>query len=268
MVSPASGLPGSWVLETVFPHLRESILLYPSCSTWTSLLSSGAAPELLCAPESWVLGDPRSPMVSGALSQSLPEFSEELSIRLGSGVGRSGLVDFRRPQGRGSQPPRRRRNMAGMHNEPNSGAASWYGLGSWVGGTGFPQKPECVQAQKNRYLLGESSSELRSGSPLSRMVMQPEVWQAAACFRFSFKVKRGTFKSIHHQPRYTHTRFQKSTDLTKPETLSQCPPCFPSFFPSRQHPKFHSPRPRPKVPQKLGRRFSIQKGRKEGGLGS
>lgn len=72
-------------------------------------------------------------MVSGALSQSLPEFSEELSTRRGSGVGMSGL-GFRGLQGRGSQPASRRRNMVGVRNEPpNSEAASWHCSGEAEG---------------------------------------------------------------------------------------------------------------------------------------
>lgn len=94
--------------------LEESIPLLPSCSARGSLLGSGAAPERLGVPESLVLGGPTSPMVSGALSQSLPEFSGELSTHLGSGAVESGFAGFRRPQGRGSQPLSRRRNMAGV----------------------------------------------------------------------------------------------------------------------------------------------------------
>lgn len=37
-------------------------------------------------------------MVSGALSQSLPEFSEELFANLDSGAGRSGFLGFLWPQ--------------------------------------------------------------------------------------------------------------------------------------------------------------------------
>lgn len=59
--------------------------------------------------------------------------------------------------------------------------------------------------------------------------MQPE----AACFRFSFKVKRGTFKSIHHHPTmHTHTipkvyGSDKAWDTVTVSSLS-------SRFPSQQ----------------------------------
>lgn len=137
-------------------------------------------------------------MVSGALSQSLPEFSEELSIRLGSGAGRSGLVDFQRPQGRGSQPPSCRRNMVGVCNEPpNSGAASWHCLDSQVWGLRVSSEATVCSGSEEQVSAGESYSEFRSGSPLPWMVMQPQVCQAA-CFLYSFEVKEGTSKFIHH----------------------------------------------------------------------
>lgn len=231
--------------------------MLPSCSTRVSLLGSGAAPELLWAPESLVLGGPTSPMVSGALSQSLPEFSEELSTCLGSGVGRSGL-GFRRPQGRGSQPPSRRRNMVGVCNEPpNFGAASWHCSGLRAEGL---LRSQSLFGLRRTGLLGESYFKFRSGSPLPWMVIQPQVRQAACSF-FSFEVKQGGTSKFTHYHRSPHTGFQESQDLTRPGSPDSVLPGFPGFIPSKQHPKFHSPRPRPKVPQKLGRRCCIQEER-------
>lgn len=196
-------------------------------------------------------------MVSGALSQSLPEFSEELSTCLGSGVGRSGL-GFRRPQGRGSQPPSRRRNMVGVCNEPpNFGAASRHCSGLRAEGL---LRCQSLFGLRRTGLLGESYFEFRSGSPLPWMSHSLK-WGRQLVSFFSFEVKKGDTSKFTHYHRSPHTRFQESQDLTRPGSPDSVLPGFPGFIPSKQHPKFHSPRPRPKMPQKLGRRCCIQEER-------
>lgn len=155
--------PGVW------SHLGESTLLLPDCSTWGSLLGCGAALELLSVPESLVLGVPTSPMDSGALSQSLPEFSGELSTHLGSGAGAAGRVAFRRPHGRGSQPPSRRRNIAGVCEErPQVQDHFWTLHGPPLEGR------LCSGLQQ---VIGDAAySEFIKGPPFPRTVMQRPAW--------------------------------------------------------------------------------------------
>lgn len=111
MVSPASGLPDSWVLKQSSPPLERIHSFCTPVAQPALLLGSGAAPELLCAPESWVLGDPRSPMVSGALSQSLLILRGAVHP---SGFWGGQVRSCRLPAAPGARasPPRRQRNMA------------------------------------------------------------------------------------------------------------------------------------------------------------
>lgn len=130
------------------------------------LRSGPGAPQ---CPRVLSLGSSHISMDSGALSQSLPEFSGELSTHLGSGAGAAGRVAFRRPHGRGSQPPSRRRNIAGVCEErPQVQDHFWTLHGPPLEGR------LCSGLQQ---VIGDAAySEFIKGPPFPRTVMQRPAW--------------------------------------------------------------------------------------------